>query len=303
MRILICLLVATIGCSAQRPENDVLAVFHQMEKAEQTGNGNAFVALWARESIENARQMGAYMRARPDAHYTSSKVLVEGDQAVLLGKIAEGQFLSMRLVKEDGSWKIKDQTWSETAPDPNAVYALLPPPAGSFERAGSPWAALPRTGSAAPASQDWQVRATYDESYLYVRIESPELFPAPGATANRPPMGWPVMKVDVSGLGDFVLDAGANIGDQATFDKTGHADSHRPFVAYSLRLDRGQHTLFNATAALHPNPLVEVQDHSFEVRVPLVAMGISDSSRVKMTLGDAQWPKSAVFSFPVPRFQ
>ena len=63
--------------------------------------------------MANAEKMRPLLRAQPDAHYTSSKVFVQGDDAVLLGQIGEEQFLSMRLVKEDGLWKIKDQVWSD----------------------------------------------------------------------------------------------------------------------------------------------------------------------------------------------
>ena len=50
-------------------------------------------------------------------------------------------------------------------------------------------------------------------------------------------MGWPVMKAGVSGVGEFVLHATANIGDQATFDQSGRANGHRPYVAYWLMLE------------------------------------------------------------------
>jgi hypothetical protein len=32
------------------------------------------------------------------------------------------------------------------------------------------------------------------------------------------------------------------------------------------------------------------------VRVPLRTMGITDARQTKITIGDAQWPKSAIFS-------
>src|ERR1700733_8892318 len=114
MRILVCLLICTIACSAQRAEDQVLAVFTQMEKAEQTGDANTWVGLWSRDALANAEKMRPYLRPRPSADYTSSKVFVQGDDAVLLGQIGEKQFLGMRLVKEDGLWKIKDQVWSES---------------------------------------------------------------------------------------------------------------------------------------------------------------------------------------------
>ncbi len=304
MRILVCLFICTIGCLAQRAEDQVLAVYKQMEKAEQTGDANAFVGLWSREGVANAEKMRPYLRPRPNAHYTSSKVFVQGDEAVLLGQIGEAQFLEMRLVREDGLWKIKDQLWSEKPYPADSVYAMIPPPAGAFERAGAPWQNVaPAFDTTAAAKRGWQVRATFDESFLYVRIESSTPVPAPGSQAEKPPMGWPVMKVGVSGVGEFVLHASANIGDQATFDESGRANSHRPFVAYWLMLERADQMIFQATAGQHPDPLVQAGDHFFDLRVPLRTMGVADARHTKITIADAQWPKSAIFSLEVQPYR
>jgi len=304
MRTLICFLICTIPCRAQQPENQVLAVYSQMEKAEQSGDANAWVGLWARESASNAEKMRPLLRPRPQAHYTLSKVFVQGDEAALLGQIGEGQFLSMRLVKEDGRWKIRDQVFSDKAYPADSVYALVPPAAGAFERAGTPWRNVaPALEAAAAARQGWQVRATYDESFLYIRIESSAPIPAPGAPAEKPPMGWPVMKVGVSGVGEFVLHATANIGDQATFDESGRANSHRHYVAYWLMLERADKMIFQAWAGTQPDPLVQAGDHFFNLRVPLRTMGIVDAGRTKIVIGDAQWPKTAIFSLEVQPYR
>ena len=297
-------MICTVGCQAQRAEDQVLAVYRQMEKAVQAGDADSFVGLWSREGVANAEKMRPYLRAQPDAHFTSSRVFVQGDDAVLLGKIGEKQFLRMRLVKEDGRWKIKDQVWSEVAYPGDSVYAVLPPPAGAFERAGAPWQNVaPAFNAAEAASRGWQVRATYDESFLYVRIESSEPVPAPGTQAEKPPMGWPVMKIGVSGVGEFVLHATANIGDQATFDKNGRANSHRPYVSYWLMLERADQMIFQTFADLHPDPLVQAGDHFFDLRIPLRTMGVADAARAKITIGDAQWPKSALFSLQAQQYR
>jgi hypothetical protein len=254
MRTLACLLICTIGCLAQRPEDQVLTVYKQMEKAVQTGDANTFVGLFSRESASNAEGMRPLIHPQPDLHYTSSKVYVQGDEAVLLGQFGRDDFLSMRFVKEDGRWKIKDQVFNNKAYPAESVYAMIPPAAGAFERAGTPWQNVATAFGAAKAGEyGWQVRATYDESLLYVRIESSTPLPAPGSTAEKPPGGWPVMKVGVSGVGEFVLHANANIEDQATFDHSGRANSHRPYVAYWLMLERADQMIFQAWAGLESN--------------------------------------------------
>ena len=147
------------------------------------------------------------------------------------------------------------------------------------------------------------MRATFDESFLYIRVETSKPMPAPGTPAQTPPMGWPVMKVDVSGVGEFVLHADANIGDKATFDANGRANSHLQYVAYWLMLERGNQMIFQSWGDSTPNPLIQAGDHSFDVRVPLRTMGVADASRTKITIGDASWPKAAFFSLDVPQYR
>jgi hypothetical protein len=223
---------------------------------------------------------------------------------VLLGQCGKDQFLSLRFVKEDARWKIQDQVFGDKAYPAESVYAMIPPPAGAFERAGAPWQSLaPALDPANAAKQGWQLRATYDESFLYIRIESSTPIPAPGTQAEKPPMGWPVMKVGVSGVGEFVLHANANIGDQATFDKNGRANSHRPYVAYWLMLERSDRMIFQAWAGLHPDPLIQAGDNFLDVRVPLRTMGVADASHTKISIGDAQWPRSAIFNLEAQQYR
>jgi hypothetical protein len=305
MRTLFCFLIFTIGCRAQRPEDEVLAVYKQMEKAEQTGDANLWIGLWSREEVAHAESMRPYVRPRPDRHYTSSTVFVQGDVAALLGQMGKDEFVSMRFVRQDGLWKIKDQVFSNVPYSTDSVYARVPPPGGAFERAGAPWQNTAAAFSATEAvKRGWQARAAYDESFLYVQIECSGPIPAPGSTVERPPSGWPMMmKVALTGVGEFLLRVAADVGDQATFDKSGRANSHRAYVAYSQRLFQGDQTIFEATAGLDPSPLVLVGDRSFEVRIPLRTMGVTDVARTKITIGDAQWPKSAVFSVAAQQYR
>jgi hypothetical protein len=316
MRPLLFLLLCAIACVAQRPNaaaqppaEEVLAVYKQMERAEQTGDADAWVGLWSRDAAAKAENMRQYLRPRPDAHYTATRTFVQGDQAALLGQSGLGQsgkdqFLSMRFVREDGHWKIGDQVWGNTPFPPDSVYALIPPAPGAFTRAGAPWKSIPPAFDPAEADKrGWQVKATRDESCLYVRIESKKPLPPPGTSAEQPPAGWPVMKLAVSGVGEFVLRANANIGDQATFDPGGRANSHRHFVMYWLMLERANQMIFQATAGLDPHPLIQADEHFFDVCVPLPTIGIADARPRKITLGDAQWPKSVIFSLDVPQYR
>jgi hypothetical protein len=111
-----------------------------------------------------------------------------------------------------------------------------------------------------------------------------------------------VLKIDTSDAGEFVLLDAVNVGDQATFDAQGKANSHRAFAAYMIRLERKDREVFSASADLNPSPLLDVAGRDYDIRIPLVTMGITDSRATKMTIGDAQWPKSAVVSIAVQRY-
>jgi len=66
-------------------------------------------------------------------------------------------------------------------------------------------------------------------------------------------------------------------------------------------LERANQMIFQADAGLDPDPLIAARDHFFDVRVPLQTMGIARPT--KITIGDAQWPKSALFSVEVQPYR
>lgn len=205
MRFPAILLLTLTACWAQSDQSKVEAVLTQMERAEQTGDFNAWAALWTREKSGDVEKMRPYVRARPEVHYRATKSFVHGDEAVLLVQGASN-FVTMTLRREGGQWKIQDQMWRNTAADPNSVYALVLPEPGAFARAGSRWDQVaPGMDPSQAARNRWQMKAVFDESYLYIRIESSKELPAPGSTVEKPPGGWPVLKIDTSDAGEFVL--------------------------------------------------------------------------------------------------
>jgi hypothetical protein len=302
MRILAILLLSLSIASAQSDQSKVEAVLQRMERAEQTGDFNTYAGLWTREKSGELEKMRPYARPRPEVHYRAIKSFAQGDQAVLLVEGGSNSFSTLTLRREGGEWKVQDQAFRNTAPDPNSVYAIVPPDPGSFVLAGSRWDQVaPGMNPTQAARLGWQMKAVFDESYLYIRLESSAGLPAPGSTIEKPP-GWPVLKIDTSDAGEFVLYDAVNVGDQATFDATGRANSHRPFAAYMIRLERKSREVFSASADLNPSPLLAVSGKDYDIRIPLATMGILDSRATRMTIGDAQWPKSALVSIAVPRY-
>ncbi len=303
MRVLVIVLLLLTSCRAQSDESKVEAVLRQMEHGEQTGDFNSIAAVFTHEKSSEMEGLRPYVKARPEAQYRVIRTFVRGDEAVLLAQRDSDSWVTFMFRKEGGEWKIQDQVFRDTAPNLSSVYALVPPDPGAFVRAGSPWDLVaPGMDPSEAARAGWQMKAVFDESYLYIRFESIDVLPAPGSTIEKPPGGWPVLRIDTSDAGEFVLLDAVNVGDQATFDHNGRANSHRAFAAYMIRLERKDHEVFSATAGLDANPLLTVAGRDYDIRIPLAAMGIVDSRSTRMTIGDAQWPKSAVLSFAVQRY-
>ncbi|MGB6943156.1 MAG: hypothetical protein WBE37_12215 [Bryobacteraceae bacterium] len=299
---MILLLTVSAGC-AQSDQSSVETVLKQMERAEQTGDFNTWTGLWTKEKSGQFEKLRPYATARPEVRYVATKSFVHGDEAVLLVQGVSNTFVTILFRKEGGQWKIQDELWKDRAPNPNSVYALVPPDPGAFARAGSPWDQVPPgLDPTNAARQGWQMKAVFDETYLYIRFESSAELPAPGSTIEKPPGGWPVLKIDTSDAGEFVLLDAVNVGDQATFDARGQANSHRAFAAYMIRLERKDREVFTTSADLNPSLLLDVAGRDYDIRIPLATMGITDSRATKMTIGDAQWPKSAVVSIAVQRY-
>ena len=68
-------------------------------------------------------------------------------------------------------------------------------------------------------------------------------------------------------------------------------------------LERADQMIFQAWAGLHPDPLVQAGDNVLDVRGPLRTMGVADASGTKIMIGDAQWPKSAIFSLEARQYR
>jgi len=302
MRVLTIVLTCVSACGAQSEEGSVAATLAELERAEQAGDFNAWVSLWSSKTSTDAEKMRPYVRPVPAQRYHAFKIFVQGDEAAVLAQAVVGNFVNLTLRKESGRWKIDEYALRDSAPDTDSVYALAPPESGSFLHAGSPWDQIaPGVEASQAARLGWQMRVVFDESYLYIRMESNQELPAQGSTIEKPPGGWPVLKIDASS-GEFVLYDAVNVGDQATFDENGRANSHRHFAAYSMRLERNGHEVFSAPAGLHPERLIQVSGRYFEMRIPLRTLGLVNSRGTKITIGDAQWPKSLLVSADVQRY-
>jgi len=309
------------ACKAQPSDQAVVAVVREMEHALQTGDSKAWTALFDAKTREKVPGQQQTIPARPTIQFRPTKTLVQADHAAVIAVMSDSanpatrNHVTLGLVRENGAWKIADQMWSEKAPDPGSIYARLPPEDGAFARAGSPWPGIARAVRNSkyykPEQVRWGLQATIDESYLYIRIEASRELPAPNTEVKGEfkdlrspvPWDWPVMKIRVSGAGnsEFRLDAANSIGDQATFDKQGKADSHRHYVAYLLTIWRGDDMVFTTSAGTDPDPLVQVHGSYLDLRIPVKALGVDPAA--KFAILDANGPIGSIEPYTVAAYR
>jgi hypothetical protein len=321
---LVAVVLLSPACKAQRPDEAVVALVREMEHALQTGDSKAWTALFDAKTRENVPVGQQSIPTRPTVQFRATRTLVQGDTAAVIASMTDSakpaarNHVTLRLVRESGAWKIADQAWSEKAPDPGLIYSTLPPSDGAFARAGSPWQGIARSSRNSkfynPEQVRWGLQAAVDESYIYIRIENGHELPAPNTEVqgefpnlkNPASLDWPVMKIRVSGAPrqepkEFRLDAAESIGDQATFDKQGKANSHRHYMAYLLTVWRGDDRVVSAEAGSNVGPLVQVHGRYMDLRIPLQALGVDQGA--KFAILDANGPNGMILPYEVAAYR
>lgn len=220
MRCVVGLLICMSACQAQHPEEQVIAVYKQMEKAVQTGDAKTFIALWRVNRLPKQR--------------SSALNCIRGPER------AGARFSSTGNLRR-------------VVP----LYSNRIVHAASRARHFGGQATDGLAGHEGQRIQCWRVRLARRREHRR----------------------------------------------QATFDKTGKAATHRAYVAYWLMLERANKMIFQSWAGLHPDPLIQVTGRFFEVRVPLRSLRIADPRQTKITLGDAAWPNSAIFTLEAQQYR
>ncbi|HET9179969.1 MAG TPA: hypothetical protein VFQ24_16560 [Terriglobia bacterium] len=310
----------------QESEQEVRAVFKQMEKAVREGDPDLGINLYDRATrarVAAARSNYAPVR-NPAIHYEALEVAARNDHAALIGKITgvshgSVQYDRVRFVREDGSWKVAEEVWSEQPVDPAALYAMLPPADGAFARAGLPWERVPYSSANTrwfkPNQIDWRLQAARDESYLYVRFEHTASLPPPNseldsamvkAGKSGPPMP-PVMRIIVAGNPGgrrpvFRFQLAGVIQTRATFGHDGRATSNRYFVQYAMNLGRGDNSdIFNiSTGPSYPH-LIDVKGRFLEGKIPLQCLGLDAKSATPVDIEEAN-SLAKILPYHVPHF-
>ena len=293
-------------------EQAVMAVYKRMEEADRNGDGGLWFALRDRKTLEAmdpalraAIQKGG--RSRRSVRYEASAIRVQGNRAVLLGKVSdpEGgtvQYETVLFVVEDQEWKVAREQFSDSAFDPFVLSALMPPEDGAFLRASAPWKkvayAAVNTQVVKPQNVVWKVQGTRDESYLYLRFEAASLLPAPGAKVtqqaakNGSPVGLPPapdLRIKVGEDRTFVLSVRDIISTKSAVDKKGKAIGERNTIAYSVFVKNGTgEDIFESTIGEETTSrLISVQGKFIDVKLPLSGLGVEGSAAVSLEESDA----------------
>src|SRR5262249_42975427 len=146
-----------------------------------------------------------------------------------------------------------------------------------------------------PEELRWKLQGVTDDSYLYVRIEGEAVLPKPGSEISSEAAAkintgvaenWPVMKIKIGGAPprEYRFGASVLIGDRATFNSQGKADSHHHFLVYSFNIDKGETTLFTGSADENPHRLIKITDRFIDIRLPLKALGVDAASHGKIEI-------------------
>jgi hypothetical protein len=305
------------------PKDDVLAAYKQMEKAVQAGDGNLYLSLQSQKKLNEVDQQAQEQfrkgfPANPSVRYEVLGVRTRDDHAAVLGKITDPrstapQYYLVKFVLEMGSWKIAEDLTDGDPIDTSALDAAVPPKDGAFSRSGSPWNEVPYAATNTERFKkneiNWEMRATMDESFLYIRLEAKAPLPAPGteiapevAKSFRGVPSAPESMVIKTGAGkQFGLQVSDNPLTRATFDENGRAISNRYFMEYLLFLRNAAHeVLFSDGTKDSFDPLIAVEERFVDVKIPLRCLGI-DAADSKIEITDANSvPK--ILSYQVSRF-
>lgn len=300
-------------------EQKVLVAYRQMEEADRHGDGQLWCSLRDRKTLDSMDPKVKEMilkggRARPSVLYEERAVRVRGSQALLTGKVTDlqggtTQYATVLFTVEDNQWKIAREQWSDTPFDPFLLSAWLPPEDGTFLRDGAPWKgvvyATPNTQVLGKSEMPWKIQATMDESFLYVRFEANAALLAPasklepeigmtGTTGGLPPP--PAMRIKILPSAEppatdpeYVISVADLVSTHRGFNASDKAESTYYSAAYSLLVKNGadQEIFETIIGELAASPLLSVQGHFIDVKLPLNGLGVGNSRRDQVGMEEA----------------
>jgi hypothetical protein len=293
-------------------EQAVLSAYKRMEEADRKGDGQMWLALRNRatqaamsEALKDTIRKGGH--SRPSVRYEPLATRVSASRGVILGMVADPeantiQYDAVLFVVEDGAWKVAREQWNEKPFDRFVLYAMLEPPDGAFMRDGAPWKSIPYASHNADVERKedvtWNIQATFDESFVYVRFEAALPLPAAGSKV-RPAIGKtgrtggpaspPPMRIKCSGPDEYAISVSSLVSTAPAFDAKGRAAGDRYSVGYTLFVKNGveQEVFASTLGEASPSFLLAVRDRFIDVKIPLAGLGVESGGRPRIDLEEA----------------
>jgi hypothetical protein len=317
---------ATPDTIARGAEQAVLATYRKMEEADRKGNGALWLALRDRatlnsmnEALKETIRKGGH--SRPSIRYEALTTRAAGGRSVILGKVTDPaantvQYDVVLFVLEDTEWKVASEQLDDKPFDPFVLWAMLEPADGPFTRDGTPWRLLAYASpnGAVVHKEDllWKVRATVDESFLYVRFESAQVLPAAGAklrpnvgkagaTGGPPPP--PAMRIKNEGVEVYSISVNPLVSSAAAVDAKGRPATDHYSVGYTLAVRKNDgEQIYSATIGENSHSyLLAVRDHFIDVRIPVGGLGGEPGTAPKLDLEDAD-PANRILPYHVETY-
>jgi hypothetical protein len=302
-------------------EKGIAGVYEDLEEAYRTGDGKLWLSLQSKEALidydqtyrEHIEKNGIPPRPNMSMDLTSS--MKRSDKAALFVKYVdeqgEFQYEALRLVLEDGGWKISEM---EAGNRPIYPHTFFPPEDGAFMKSGANWGAIPYALASDSITTletpNWSMKGALDESFLYIRLEGKEVLPEPGSELSGPgETAAPALPfsidITVSSTSEgtplenrFRVAVSEGLTTWTTFDETGRADQTTYYLNYSFTLYDQESTAVFTNSTTASNPLIKIEDRQIDLMIPRPSLRFGDEGDLTVTLGSNSYFKT----YTVQRF-
>jgi hypothetical protein len=256
----------------QAKEAAVKGVFEKVHAAIKAGNGQLALEMRSRESLSQFTDgdRAFWLRMRPNPNYAPELASVS-----LRSRIA-GVYYTMKdshgglnygfdfFLLEDGQWKLHLTRVESHPPDELARAFWLPPDTAPFIEGGEDWSKIEVMPTGDP---DWNVQATNDSVFLYIRFIHATDLPLSGSMVTGEPhpsemIYTPGVSVGSSRIRDGIrFSVGEGIGTRIAKPK------NQCFANYSLTFRRGRDESFSGNADTSAGVL-RILGRWIDVRIP-----------------------------------
>lgn len=274
-------LLCISGCQSVHSDKAVKSTMENYIKALKNGDGKAFVNLHSKVNRQNFPEeiMSKGLPPRTDIDdFKVDDIVLRKKTAGIFGHMVkngkpETDEEALFLVLEDGEWKIDHQ---KGANEPQNRAAFVPPDSGKFMDGGMKWPAI------APGHKPYQIQATIDESFLYIRV----LYHKPIPEINAALSGDPPRPPDVNPRKLLITDTQKNASHEVVLDstvKTRFSNGKNTFVlGYSLSLNDPEFKNVFSTFAGDENQLFAISAKEAVIKIPLETMNAPPYAQLRV---------------------